>query len=58
MSSASTIQAPSCPNCHQEMHFESRHKLDFNGGRGETHTDRFHCAKCRRFYNVPVEEKK
>lgn len=47
-----------CPDCGGPMHLEGRKTLHFNGGRGDVLADRFHCGGCRRFYNVPVDEKK
>jgi hypothetical protein len=40
------------------MNLENRRTIHFNGGRGDVLVDRFHCTACRRFYNVPVDDKK
>ena len=53
--SSATLQAEHCPVCRSEMHYESTKTLTFNGGRGDTKVNRFHCSRCRKFMNIPVE---
>lgn len=52
-----TLVKELCPHCRSEMHLEARTMLEVVG-RNDREVLRYHCQTCRKFFNIPVDERK